>query len=124
VLVTFFSAIADEHDHIRLGGYPAPLRRLLGLRVEEFDPYPEGRTNRALAGEASFGCDLWSDLIDLEGAEALASYGEDFYAGRPAVTRLRLRARGGLLPRHAPGYGGDGLAAQPGVRGGRAAGAP
>lgn len=25
VLVTFFSGIADEHDHIRLGGYPAPL---------------------------------------------------------------------------------------------------
>jgi beta-galactosidase len=32
-------------------------------------------------------CDLWVDLIHLEGAEPLASYTEGFYAGTPAVTR-------------------------------------
>ena len=42
VLVSFFSGIVDPHDRIRLGGYPAPWRDLLGLRVEEFAPLPEG----------------------------------------------------------------------------------
>ena len=37
-LVTYFSGIVDEHDHIRLGGYPGAFRDLLGVRVEEFFP--------------------------------------------------------------------------------------
>jgi beta-galactosidase len=35
-------------------------------------------------------CDLWCDLINLEGATALATFGQDFYAGRPAVTEHRF----------------------------------
>ena len=35
-LVTYFSGIVDEHDHVRLGGYPGAFRELLGVRVEEF----------------------------------------------------------------------------------------
>jgi beta-galactosidase len=33
------------------------------------------------------GCDLWADLIHLEGAKPLATYEDNFYAGTPAVTR-------------------------------------
>ena len=33
VLVTYFSGIVDEHDHVRLGGYPGAFRALLGVRV-------------------------------------------------------------------------------------------
>lgn len=88
LLMSFFSGIVDEHEHIRLGGYPAPFRRLLGLRVDEFAPYAPGDTNTLKAEDgASFGCDLWSDIIELEGATAVASYTDDWYAGRPALTR-------------------------------------
>jgi beta-galactosidase len=91
VAVGFFSGIVDEHEHVYLGGYPAPLRPLLGIRVEEFEPYPlERRNGLRLADGTLFGCDLWSDLLDLEGAEALATYTDDFYAGRPAITRHRF----------------------------------
>ena len=38
MLVTYFSGIVDEHDHVRLGGYPGAFRDLLGVRVEEFFP--------------------------------------------------------------------------------------
>ena len=83
-----FSGIVDANDHILLGGYPAPLRKLLGIRIEEFDPYVPDQTNtiRDRNGQR-WSCDLWSDVLDLEGAEALATYERDFYAGRPAVTR-------------------------------------
>ena len=43
VLVTYLSGIVDEHDHVRLGGYPGAFRELLGARVEEFRPLLEGR---------------------------------------------------------------------------------
>ncbi len=88
LVMSFFSGIVDERDHILLGGYPAPFRRVLGLRVEEFDPYVPGQTNHIRMSDGStYTCDLWSDVIDLEGAEALAYWTDDFYAGRPAITR-------------------------------------
>ena len=36
LLTTFFSGIIDQHGHVGLGGYPAELRKLLGIHVEEF----------------------------------------------------------------------------------------
>lgn len=91
LLVSFFSGIVDENDRIRLGGYPAPLRKLLGLTVEEFDPMLPGQRNRMLVEgvkgiSGEYACDLWADIIRLEGASALASFREDFFAGSPAVT--------------------------------------
>src|SRR5690606_14813390 len=37
-----YSGIVDEHDHVRLGGYPGALRDLLGVRVTEFFPLDAG----------------------------------------------------------------------------------
>jgi beta-galactosidase len=47
-----------------------------------------GETNHldTRSGE-SYSCDLWADLIHPEGAEPLASYTDNFYAGTPAATR-------------------------------------
>lgn len=88
LVMSFFSGIVDENDQIYLGGYPAPFRKLLGLRVEEFDPYVSGHSKQiSVPGEGDYKCELWSDVIDLEGAEALAHFKDDFYAGRAAVTR-------------------------------------
>ena len=85
-LMSFFSGIVDVNDHVRLGGYPAPFREMLGLRVEDFVPMAEG--NLIVTGEGSeYPCDTWADLVHPEGAEVLARYGDGFYAGTPAVTR-------------------------------------
>ncbi|HHY54743.1 MAG TPA: beta-galactosidase [Chloroflexi bacterium] len=87
VVIGFFSGIVDEHEHIRLGGYPAPFRKLLGIRVEEFAPMAEGEQNTVrFTDDTTVACDLWADVIDLEGASALATFTGNFYAGRAAVT--------------------------------------
>jgi beta-galactosidase len=88
VLMSFFSGIVNEHEHIWLGGYPAPFRKMLGLVVEEFAPTVNGQTIklRFTDGPKSTS-DLWADVIQLEGAEALATFDEDYYAGKPAATR-------------------------------------
>jgi beta-galactosidase len=88
LVMSFFSGIADERSQVRLGGYPAPFRALLGLRVEELAPYGAGATGTVYTqDEESFACSLWSDIIALEGAEALAHYAGDWFAHRPAITR-------------------------------------
>jgi len=89
LLATYFTGIVDEHEHIVLGGYPAWLRAVLGLWVEEWAPYGEGQINtvrfsgaRGRVVEASH----WCDVIHLEGAKSLATFTADFFAGRAAVT--------------------------------------
>jgi beta-galactosidase len=87
LVLSFFSGIVDENEHIRLGGYPAPFRKFLGIRVEEFAPMAVDGANRVrFSSGAEAPCDLWADVIDLEGAKALATFTGDFYAGRPAIT--------------------------------------
>jgi beta-galactosidase len=91
LVVGFFSGIVDVNDHILLGGYPAPLRELLGLRVDEFDPFVPDQTNSLAAWDGvSYRCDEWADVITLKGAESLATFERDFYAGRAAITRHRV----------------------------------
>ncbi|WP_163581904.1 beta-galactosidase [Gracilibacillus saliphilus] len=86
LIVSFFSGIADEQDHIHLGGYPAPLRSLLGLTVEEFAPMANDEINTIVANGEKFTVDTWADIIKLEGAKAIATYKENWYQDKPAVT--------------------------------------
>jgi beta-galactosidase len=88
LVMSFFSGIVDENEHIRLGGYPAPFCEMLGLVVEEFAPYSETQTNSICSTDGrQFECTFWSDVIHLKGAEAIANFEQNYYAGHPAVTR-------------------------------------
>ena len=103
VLISFFSGIVDPSDRIRLGGYPAPWRDLLGLRVEEFAPLPEGAAvlldhagpgDRGPAGGERAAGRVWQDVIDLRGADPLLRV-----VSRPQSSRSRSRS---LLLRRPP----------------------
>ncbi|MEU5567832.1 beta-galactosidase [Micromonospora musae] len=83
-LVTYFSGIVDENDHIRLGGYPGAFRELLGVRNEEFFPLREGERVRLDDGSTA---DVWTEWLHPEGAEVLASYADGPLPGVAAVTR-------------------------------------
>ncbi|MBY0145739.1 beta-galactosidase [Neobacillus niacini] len=91
-LTTFFSGIVDENDLVVLGGYPGELRKVLGIWSEEIDALPPEHSNKIVMEKeygnlkGTYACNLLFDLIHSEGAEIIASYGEDFYQGRPAVT--------------------------------------
>jgi len=87
LVVSFFSGIVDENDHVRLGGYPAALRALLGLVVPEFCPHGEGESGSVILDGQAYSCELWSDSVELEGAEPVATFDGGWLAGRPAVTR-------------------------------------
>lgn len=86
-----FSGIVDEQAQVWLGGYPAPLRTLLGLWVEEWAPHAAGQTGTVRSvDEETFTTRMWSEIIRLEGAEAIARFADDWYADQPAVTRHRF----------------------------------
>jgi beta-galactosidase len=92
-VTTYWSGIVDENDLCHLGGFPGPLRKTLGIWSEEIEGlHDHDRNGLTLVGgnplglTGEFESHELCDLIHLEGAEALAVYREDFYAGRPALT--------------------------------------
>ncbi|WP_433463384.1 beta-galactosidase [Spirillospora sp. CA-128828] len=86
LVMSFFSGIVDPCDRVHMGGYPAPFRRTLGLRVEEFRPLAEDEQVGLSEGAGG----VWTEEVVLEGAEAVASFTSGALAGGPAVTRNRL----------------------------------
>ncbi|MBT2415070.1 beta-galactosidase [Streptomyces sp. ISL-12] len=111
LVTTYFSGVVDENDHVWLGGYPGALRKLLGIRIEEFGPLLDGDTvelddattsgataggtttsGATAGGTTTSGATtggLWTDRITVtaEETEVLARYRTGDHAGRPAVTR-------------------------------------
>jgi beta-galactosidase len=93
LVMSFFSGVVDPDEHIRLGGYMQPFRELLGLRVVDWLPMA-----RDAAVEVRFGAGMrgvgtvWSELVELDGAEAVATFAGGPADGRPAVTRNRFGA--------------------------------
>ncbi len=92
VVGSFLTGIADENDLVFEGGWPGPLRPLFGVWAEEIDYLYPDESNQmkmepAVPGlEGEYRVSAACDLIHSEGAQVLATYGADFYAGRPALT--------------------------------------
>ncbi|MGW3345277.1 beta-galactosidase [Nonomuraea rubra] len=78
VVVGPYSGIVDEHDRVRLGGYPGAWRDLLGVSVEEFFPLD---APIRLASGATGG--VWSEAARVITAKVLDTYA----TGEPAWTR-------------------------------------
>jgi beta-galactosidase len=91
LVMSFFSGIVDPFEHIWLGGYPAPFRRLLGLEVVDWLPLSDGEqvVLRFNEGAMARG-DLWSEQIAPAGAEVLARFSGSSLDGQPAVTSHRF----------------------------------
>jgi beta-galactosidase len=92
-VATYWSGIVDENDLCFLGGFPGPLRKVMGIWAEEIDslcdkdsnyivPVKDGELGLSGKYQARELC----ELIHAETARVLATYAEDFYAGRPALT--------------------------------------
>lgn len=92
-VATYWSGIVNETDLCFLGGFPGPLRKVLGIWSEEIDALYDGEERlvsfnegNELNLEGDYKAKELCDLVHLEGAVSLATYQDDFYAGRPALT--------------------------------------
>ncbi len=92
-VATYWSGIVDENDLCFLGGFPGPLRNVLGIWSEEIDSLHNSETTgiqmiegNPLGIESDFEACQLCDLIHSESASILAQYKDDFYKCRPALT--------------------------------------
>lgn len=90
-ITTYFTGLIDESVGVYLDGYPGPLRDVVGVKVEEYNPLPPGGENimrmNGLAGfKNNYDCSVWCDVIHSTGAKVLATFENDYYAGKPCLT--------------------------------------
>lgn len=97
-VVSFWSGVVDEHDHVRAGPYGSLIADLLGAKVLDVSPPAPGSALRVQFHDGTeVDADLWADVIALDGAETLAAFAGGALDGRPAVTRQRSAARGSVF---------------------------
>jgi beta-galactosidase len=95
-ITTYFTGLIDENIGVFLDGYLGPLKNVLGLKVEEYDPMPPGGTTTMTmeAGQDgfkdSYECSVWAEVTHTDTAETLARFSEDYYAGHASLTKNRF----------------------------------
>lgn len=85
LVVTYYTGISDEKDHVRLGGYPGSIRDVVGVRVEEFMPMGDDFTGVPDRLELSNGA-VAHDIADVIGsvdgtATVLETFKDDPWTG-------------------------------------------
>ena len=89
VLMTFKSGFTNENSAVRWERAPGPLREAAGFTYQEFsnlehplalkgDPWHVGEENKV---------SKWAEFLQLDHAEALATYDHPFFGKWPAITR-------------------------------------
>jgi beta-galactosidase len=85
--VTFASGLVDEHDQVNAHGYLGLLGEVLGVTVDEIVPMAEGGRQAVAWDGRDYPCRDLCDVLAVRDATTLATFTDDYYAGRPAVTR-------------------------------------
>ena len=84
---TYMSGYVNETDLCFLGGFPGPLKEVLGIWNEEIDAlYPEDNNAITFNGESYRAFDLCEIIHAGQDTTILGEYKNDFYIGKPVVT--------------------------------------
>lgn len=93
LITTYWSGIADDTDRCYLGGTPYGLMDVLGIRSEEIDGLYDWEENQMvpvkdneLGLSKTYTCKYLCDLVKVQTARTLMTYGSDFYKGYPCLT--------------------------------------
>lgn len=92
LVVTYYTGISDEKDHVWLGGYPGSIRDVVGVRVEEFIPMGNDFTGVPDHLELSNGA-VAHDIADVigsvdESATVLATFKDNPWTGMDGVPAI------------------------------------
>lgn len=91
VLVSYFSGISDENDHVKLGGYGGRLvRDALGVFVEEFAPAAPGTV---LGIDSGLVAGHWQQWAKATKADAVSSFTDGPAAGSVAIAKTWVGRR-------------------------------
>ena len=91
VAVGPFSGVVDGNDHVHEGGAPGPLRRLLGIEIDEVWPIPDGAAGSISMDGSIHAVHTVSEWLEPRDARTVATYSGGELDARAAIT---VRAHG------------------------------
>jgi beta-galactosidase len=95
-ITTYFSGVIDEFVGVFLDGYLGPLKDVLGVKVEEYNPLSPGGKNGMMMTETAggfrkeYGCSIWCDVAQTTTARTLAAFTDGYYSGAPSITENKF----------------------------------
>lgn len=85
LIVTYYTGLSDERDHVWLGGYPGSIRDVVGVRVEEFMPMGDdfpGVPDRLELSNGTVAHDIADVIGSVDGsATVLETFKDDPWTG-------------------------------------------
>lgn len=92
VVMDFRAGAKLPDNRMRSEVLPGPFAGLLGIAIDDYGIIPEGMSQKVRfegddAEETAHEARVWYDVIEPRGAETVAFFATDYYAGVPAVTR-------------------------------------
>ncbi|WP_245648038.1 beta-galactosidase [Paenibacillus borealis] len=86
VILTSRSGVKNMNNICVMQPLPGLFSRAAGVTVEEYDPVGGDVHSLRSPDGILYECSQWCDILRPEGAEPVAWYADDFFAGAPAVT--------------------------------------
>nr|WP_084225441.1 beta-galactosidase [Paenibacillus pectinilyticus] len=88
LVLDYRAGAKDWHNRMEALTLPGKFAELLGITVEEYGVLgkEEYRAIRMDGSETIYRGGTWFDVIEMRGAEAVATFTDDYFAGCPAVT--------------------------------------
>ncbi len=87
LVMTYLAGTVGEDGLAHLGRTPHALTDVLGLRTQELDVLADDQHNSFAWNGKEYRIDEVCELTEAESASVEAVYAEDFYAGKPVLTR-------------------------------------
>ena len=96
LILSYRSGVKDSHNVFTTRTLPGRLAPLAGISIHDYDPETTQPQKIVMSDGASYPADVWFDILTLLTARVLVTYGENFYAGQPAVT-INHYGRGAVI---------------------------
>jgi len=91
LILTCRTGQKDKNGHLFEAGWAAPIRSLIGADLEFFDMLPADILGSVRAKNMYFKWNTWGEVLSpFPGTELLATYADQYYAGKAAATTRRL----------------------------------
>lgn len=87
LILTNRSGVKDIHNNCVMEVLPTVYRELVGAYIEEFDAIGNHHNRIRMQNGEEYAVTQWSDILEVETAEVIATYSDQYYKGKAAVTK-------------------------------------
>lgn len=88
LIITCRTGMKDRNGHLWEGEIAAPISQLIGAQIDAFDMLPNETQGEIAYNRTTYNWNNWADLLEADkGTDILATYSNQFYAGKAAVVK-------------------------------------